>query len=478
MLRSRRLGAFLTVLTVSLGLLAGVSATAANAYRAPAGAHFNVPRPWGTDAQRYKIVRTVEAAIRATRPSKKDPRPIILLTSFLFDRTATVDAAIAACRRGVSVRIILDEDGRGDEDYNGINKIQRRLISVLNGDNVTDKNHDGKADSRPRTGKCGRTSSGGTGRLTTSGSGVVMMSKTQAAASLTVPNSASVTWGKDRSYVKRCSGSCRGSGGNMHSKFYAFSHAGKTPNVVMVSSSNLNGGGANLGWNDLYVMNRVPKSFNYYKRMHRSMTDDQKAVSKVYAIKDGRYTSRFYPIPHAGKNSDPTLADLRKVSCSSAFGPTKIYVSMFFWAGTRGNYMLDRLLYMADQGCKVNVIVGAPSNQVLNRIVAASKSGRINAFDSRWNWNADSPTDEGPDVRTHGKYVLVKGTYAGKRKSYQVWTGTGNWVGGSLHLGDENSLNISRKSAYNKYVANWNTVRNHSRHLPQAPGSSCPRCSD
>ena len=95
----------------------------------------------------------------------------------------------------------------------------------------------------------------------------------------------------------------------------------------------------------------------------------------------------------------------------------------------------------------------------------------------RWNWNADEDNDEGPDVRTHGKYVLVKGTYGGNRKSYQVWTGTGNWVGGSLNLGDENSLNIARKSAFQKYVANWETVRKHSRHLPQAPGSSCPGCS-
>ena len=39
----------------------------------------------------------------------------------------------------------------------------------------------------------------------------------------------------------------------MHSKFYLFSRTGASQHVVMVSSSNLNRGGAVLGWNDMYT---------------------------------------------------------------------------------------------------------------------------------------------------------------------------------------------------------------------------------
>ena len=61
------------------------------------------------------------------------------------------------------------------------------------------------------------------------------------------PTEDSITWGTDKSYAKKCDGSCRGGGGNMHSKFYAFSHTGTAHNVVIVSSSNLNFGGAHAG---------------------------------------------------------------------------------------------------------------------------------------------------------------------------------------------------------------------------------------
>lgn len=468
-----------TAIIVVWGLTAVAAAESASAYRAPSGARFNEPRPWGTAAERYRIVHTVEAAINHTRPTKRDPRPVILMTSFLFDRKVTVDAAIAACKRGVSVRLILDEDGTGEEPGSDKpNSAQRRLISALNGDNVRDRNGDGKADTKPMTRACGKPKKRpkrALGRMTTGNP--VQMSTAEAAYSLTVPTADSVTWGRDGSYVKRCKGSCRGHGGNMHSKFYAFSSTGRSRNVVMVSSSNMNLGGVNLGWNDLYSMVNRPKSFNYYKRVHRAMTDDLKALGKKYQITDGPFTSRFFPMRGANKNNDPTQMDLRTVKCSSDLGPTQIYVSMFFWSGTRGNNILNTLLAKARNGCKVNVIVGAPSRQIQNRLTAASRSGLINAYDSRWNWNADTEEEVEPDVRTHEKYILVRGTVGNKRKSYQVWTGTGNWVGGSLNLGDENSLNIALKSAYEAYVADWKKVRSHSRHLPQAPGASCPRCS-
>ena len=153
-----------------------------------------------------------------------------------------------------------------------------------------------------------------------------------------------VTWGRDGSYVKRCNPSCRTNEGNMHTKMFVFSRTAGASDVVMVSSSNLNRGGATLGWNDMYVIKDRPKSYGEYVRVHRVMTAGTPAPTSVIEIIDGPYTSRFFPIRNAGRNKDPVLKDLNKVRCRSALGRTRINISMFFWKGTRGNYITDQAL--------------------------------------------------------------------------------------------------------------------------------------
>src|SRR3712207_3538265 len=224
------------LLTVVLLSITSLVASAA-AYVPPGGGTFNTPRPWGNDKERYRIVRTIEKAFKKTRPTKDDPRPVILVSTYLLDRNQAVDALVDACRRGVAVRVILDEDID--------NRNSRRLITVLNGDNVPDRNKDGVPDRKPRARKCNRPKRPHGERAAVQHTD--LLSLEAARRSVARPMRDSVTWGKDGSYVKVCRGSCRGAGGNMHSKFFAFSHTGQANSVVMVSSSNLNEGGALLG---------------------------------------------------------------------------------------------------------------------------------------------------------------------------------------------------------------------------------------
>jgi hypothetical protein len=411
---------------------------------------FNVPRPWGSKAQKFRLVEHVERAIRETpRPSAEDPNPRILISTYLLDRRASVDALIAACERGVSVRVIMDEDID--------TRNSKRLIKALNADNVPDEDGNGVPDREPTAGDCdgplpGERRARDTGPLT----------KREALESLQVPTEDSFTWGGDKSYAKKCNGSCRGRGGNMHSKFFAFSTTGTAKNVVMVSSSNLNYGGAALGWNDLYTMKNRPESFAGYNRIHREMTEDSKAGDGKVEIKDGPFTSRFFPMRDASKRNDPTLEDLNRVRCKSDFGRTKIFVSMFYWKGKRGDYLASKLLNLAGDGCRVSIIYGAPSVAIAERLRKAAKARRIALYDSRWDFNDDGYNE----IRTHAKYVLVKGRIGADRSAHEVMTGSQNWVAGSLSRGDETTLNISLRSAYNDYIKNWDQIKNHSRRLP------------
>ena len=470
----------LMTMLATLLVVSGGAVVAASAYAPPQGATFNKPRHFGTQADHYRILTTIERAIKRTRPTAKDPHPVIMVTSFLLDRSIAVTDLIEACRRHVQVRVILDGD---IDNYNS-----RRLIKALNADNVRDRNGDGVADTKPKAGPCNRklrkrTTADTTLRRSTDRAKrrapyfenkfrkPLMSAEAARQSARIVPGDTEVTWGKDGSYVKKCDGSCRGAGGNMHSKMYLFSRTGKAKNVVMESSSNLNKGGALLGWNDLFVMNNRPKSYKVYAAIHREMTRDTRAGDKKVEVVDGPYTSRFFPMRHASKKNDPTLRDLNKIRCSSALGRTQIHVSMFYWKGTRGDYLLTKLLNLARSGCQLSVIYGAPSVEIAGRLRDAARKGLVKLYDSRWDFNDDGFNE----IRTHAKYVLVKGTVGTDHRAYQVWTGSQNWVAGSLSKGDEITLNIATKSAYTRYLGDWNMIRNHSRQVPAPPGSTTSR---
>jgi len=447
----RKLTAIAAFMTLVLLPIAVVSSPAA---AVPPRAVFNTPRPYAGNAANFTIVNRVERAIKAMpRHRRGKPRPVITIATYLLDRTSTVTQLVKACRRGVAVRVIIDE---------GIqNRNSRRLISTLNGDNVRDRNRDGKPDRRPKRRPCNRPlhkKDGSSHRTDSAEQDDGMMSREQVSRSVNRRLKASVTWGRDSSYVKRCRPSCRSGRGNMHTKMFLFSR-GRT---VMVSSSNLNRGGAKLGWNDMYVMRKRPKSYGAYVRQHRAMTAGRPAPRTRIQIVDGPYTTRFFPIRNAGIRKDPVMSDLRKVRCRSAFGPTRLHISMFFWKGRRGNYITTKLLNLARRGCRVNIIYGAPSRQMAERLRNAARVNLIRLYDSRWDRNEDGFVE----VRTHSKYVAVRGNYAGDRKNWIVMTGSPNWVAGSLSKGDESTLNIRLRSAYKAYLRNWEKVRRHSRKVP------------
>lgn len=443
-----------TILSTSLLLVP------ASAVGPRGGAVFNTPDPYGGDKANFRIVRKVEHAIRNTVRMRTHRHPVIHISTYLLDRPTTVKALIGACRRGVQVRVILDEDIES--------RPSRKLITALNADNVRDRDGDGRADTDPRAGKCNRPLRADHGGLRTNpdadpdGTELDLFSTRQALRSIQAPSGRKATWGKDGSYVKKCDGSCRGKGGNMHSKFFLFSRTKSTHHMVMVSSSNLNRGGAELGWNDMYVVKRRRDLYRGFKSMHRLMTEDVRSGASKVQINAGPYIARFFPMRNATKANDPTLQDLNKIRCRSAFGRTRIHISMFYWKGKRGAYLLDKIASLARHGCKVRIVYGAPSRLLAERMRDMARRHLIGLWDSRWDYNGDGWSE----VRTHAKYVLVKGTVGPDRSAYRVWTGSQNWVAGSLSRSDETTLNIGLRSAYESYLRNWDTIRDHSRRLP------------
>jgi predicted outer membrane repeat protein len=380
-----------------------LSAPAAAAFEPPEGAVFNEPR--GTVAARWRIVHTVDDAIRGAQPGSR-----VLITSYYFDSVSSANALIDAHARGVRVQVVVD-------GIHATTKQPLRIAEKVNADNID-----------PATGLPPLDAEGNPLR-----------------------------WGPDNSFVVFCQNSCRNVGGAMHSKFYAFSETGTAKDVVMVSSSNLNTGGAVKGWNDLYVIKGRPDVLADYAAIHAEMAEDTARDGDHYReFVRGEYTSRFFPRPGGG---DPTMEDLSNIRCKGATdgsgrnGRTAINISMFTWFQERGIRIARRVAELGRLGCSVAVIYGAPGVDVRNILRDAARRGHIKVWNSR-------RLDNGL-VRTHEKYYMVNGVYGADTSSWRVHTGSQNWVSLSNHA-DENTLNIESRAAYAQYLRNWAQVRNSS----------------
>ncbi len=408
---------------MTLGLLAGSVAVAApaSALTVSPGAVFN--NPLGGQAAKWRIVTAVERAIDATcrRGCEGPARETILISTYLMDRAATADKLISAHRRGANVQVVMDSVITS--------RPSNRLVNTLG---PADKNRDGRVDVLdvdPITGK--------------------------------------------HSFAVKCRDSCRGGWGNNHAKFYAFTKAGRTRNVVMVSSANLNKGGAGKGWNDMYVMTERPVTYNLYRRVHGEMAEDDppdvngKPIERFYIEQqEGNVTHRFFPKKRAGKEEDPTLQQLRKVECRGATGGagrkgrTVVKIAMFWWSGTRGKYLANKVVDLDRAGCDVQVNYGAPSGEVAAKLRRSAHNGGVKLWDSR-----QRVVDGRPSLRVHHKFLLVSGSYGLSTADWRVMTGTQNWLRGALTGSDENTVEIDSRSAYSAYSAWFETLKQYSRRI-------------
>lgn len=358
---------------------------AASAWEPEGGAIFNNPK--GSRDAKFKIVRAITRAVQGAPGGST-----ILMSAYMFDNGGTYDALMAAHRRGVQVQMVLDT-------ANARNGKTRRLAARFNRDNT-----------------------GG---------------------------AAPAKWGRDQSFVVFCKQACRGRNGYNHTKFYAFSRSGTANNVIMVSSSNPNAGGAIKGWNDMYVLKNRPQLWQTHARVHAEMAQDTANDGDGF-VRDteGDTTAMFYP---KRTGTHPVIQELNGVRCS---GGTSLHVSMFRWNRIWGKRIAQKLVGLADNGCELDIVYGAPSRELrLYLTKHARRSGRIGLWDSRYDRNGDGAVD----LRVHHKYLLINGRYGSDSSAHRVTTGSQNW-GASLRTSDENTITVRSQSAYADYLNNWRHI--------------------
>ena len=299
------------------------------------------------------------------------------------------------------------------------------------------------------------------------------------------------------SFVSTCSGSCRGSGGNQHTKLYLFSQVGHAGFVSMVASANLTRFAAVGQWNHLDV-SLGRDTYTRLLGVFDQMTLDTPSPFTTFVTK--KLQAWVFPRPGTTPANDPVVASLRRISC---IGPaprtsparakrlkrqaqrirqlpprkrvraqaqeraraavraravaaqrarqrTAVRISMYAWHDARGTALARLVRQRADQGCDVAVIYSFVSPQVLR--ILRSKAGRGPIPMRR------SITTRGgkPADYSHSKYVAVNGTWNNHR-SQQVWTGSMNFTPLGT-VSDDIVVRIPGARTYASYLANFQRV--------------------
>ncbi len=291
-----------------------------------------------------------------------------------------------------------------------------------------------------------------------------------------------------KSFIYKCKQGCRTFADqyrNLHSKFYTFTQAGRSEDVMAVGSFNLTRNAIYHQWNDLYFMSGNKELFSQFVATFKDMKKDYNTkqppirfcgTPKGAECDDSvdKYTTWIFP-KTSTPQSDVVLDMLNKIQCLTPDGAggqtrTHLALSMHTMRGARGNYLASAIREKWAQGCDFRVSYGLIGYQTKQILGASTARGRIPLRstgldyhpDDDFDLNNDGEDDVILDYYTHQKYLVVQGTYNGVPDTNMVLTGSSNWA--SLGTAeDEVFFTIQGRNNAKRYLANFNSFWNSGR---------------
>ncbi|MCY7395481.1 MAG: phospholipase D-like domain-containing protein [Nocardioides sp.] len=257
-----------------------------------------------------------------------------------------------------------------------------------------------------------------------------------------------------RSSVVKCLSSCRSTSGIAHTKFFLFSKAAKTTDVVMYGSANATDLAAYGQWNDLYTVREDPAVYAEFNAVFDEMRKDRPRTQPYVTYDHGDLTTYFYPYRGAATETDPVLDDLAKVQCAGATGETgtdgrtKIRIAQTAMLGDRGLRIATRLRTLYEQGCDIRMVYAVFGNKVL-QVLRNTSRGAVPLRQIAQDFNLDGVYDR----YLHMKTMAISGVYDGNTEEQVTFNGSSNWTPVALAsdeiLGKIYGGNVARK--YSKW---------------------------
>lgn len=296
-----------------------------------------------------------------------------------------------------------------------------------------------------------------------------------------------------KSFIYRCKASCRSAANdynNLHSKFYSFSQAGKSLDVLAVGSANMTLNADLHQWNDLYFMEGNHELFRQFVSLFNDMKNDYDTRqppltfcgTPLGAVCDDsvdKYTAVAFPRVSSPKD-DLVLTMLSRIQCLTPDGlggqtRTRLALSMHTMRGGRGDYLAAAIRKKFVEGCDVRVSYGLIGYHTKGVLGAPTARGRIPLrstgldyhTDDNFDLNMDGVDDLILDFYSHQKYFIIQGTYNGVPDTQMVLTGSSNWASLST-ANDEIWFTVRGAVVARKYLANFNYQWDHDRNSRNA----------
>jgi phosphatidylserine/phosphatidylglycerophosphate/cardiolipin synthase-like enzyme len=355
--------------------------------------------PTGTDAQQMAIMNKITKAIDGT------PRgATIRMAMFSFTIEAFADKLIAAYKRGVRVRLILDD--------HAVFPAWERMVKALG------RNPRASSFAVMCHGAC--LTENEPSYMHTK---IYMFSSTGGASRVVIVSSANPTYFQAR----------RG----------------------------WNNGYTIVG--DSIMYDAFKRNFETMAIGARNPDQPTTSPDAYFTATSGKHKVYFFPKGGLGADDDPMYGILGNIRCTGlaagygSSGRTTIKIAMYQWSILRVR-LADRIWDLDDRGCKVTIMFD-PTRVDPGVLRALTRPGGRNGGPAIVPAATDEDENGVVDKMVHDKYMLINGSYAGDTSARIVFTGSANWTNNALHYNDEFMLRIWDSSVYYSFLKHWDKVR-------------------
>jgi hypothetical protein len=278
------------------------------------------------------------------------------------------------------------------------------------------------------------------------------------------------------SWVRKCSYSCRGTSGTMHSKIFLFSQVYRTPYVEMTGSANLTDFAVSNQWNQMNTVTGNKEVYDGALRIFTQMYLDRAVrpqyVEDTYASYPG-FRAFFYPRGAVSPANDFMLKALAPVRCRGAVnaargGRTIVKIAMYAWYQQRGQWLAKRVRQLWDQGCQVQIVFAISSNPVKKILYSPSGRGRIPMRQILLTNRRHVPI-----YYLHDKWVAITGNYAGNPANSVSLQGSFNFSDLGFSS-DEQFQMIPGRAVYNRFARDFGLLWKDRQARAPSPVSKIP----
>lgn len=257
------------------------------------------------------------------------------------------------------------------------------------------------------------------------------------------------------SWVYKCSYSCRGSGGTMHSKIFLFSQAAGTRYITMTGSANLTDFAISGQWNQMNTVTNNSAIYNQALSVFTQMRADRPANYVEQRL--GPIWMYYYPRGRVAPGYDFLMAALSDVHCTGATGTgkggrTQIRIAIYAWYENRGRYLAKRIRSLWNQGCDIQIVYAIAGNAVKNTLYDPKGRGRIPMRQILLTNKAGDPI-----YYLHDKFVAINGHLGKSRNTAMALQGSFNFSDLGFRS-DENFQRLVGRVQYNQYRDDFNLL--------------------